>query len=305
MEVHMAFTIIVKNISDCLFNLLRNRLALTFTDAYIIQESSDNLKEDVEMSEFTTCIYDNSKTSENGDIPLYTQNSDGVFYINCSSIVTQIKKLREGSNSTIEEGIDKQKMHLLISHAYIEEREKCIKEDFSFIKETSEFPIRIDLMSGIRMTSVNSAMNTGSLTSLIHDASSKKFKSKRILEYLNPEINGYLTPGKPDNHDDVFEAGIDSIKKFTHHLNILTYSEDIDIKSLVVIEGFRIKEIKEIIHDFDTIHILLPSRMCDESIGMKSTINEIKILLNSNQKLLIHFSEKANMEMKNETIRVN
>ncbi len=302
----MAFSIVIKDDNKDIFTLLKNRLSLVYPDAYITLNNSENLMEELQMSDYSVSISNNRlyKLSSE-EIPLYTISSDGKYIIDCSLIQAAISKVNKKINPGPSVPSFDSKMHLLISYAYIEEREQSINETFSFIKENSDYPIRIDLMSGIRMsTSVKTGLDSGSLTDLLKDTLTSKFRPERILEYLNPEINGYLTPGKPDNSDDVFEYGIKTCIKLLKNLKALSYSSDIDIKSLVVVEGFRISELSQLLPYFDTIHFLLPTRMCKESLGITKTINEFRMQLTSNQQLIVHYCAQKEKEITNETIKV-
>lgn len=301
----MAFSIIIKTDNDDLFKLVKSRLSSKFPDAYIIPDNAQNIEEATSMSEFTTRIYDNLRYDDsNGDIPLYTADSNGNLIIDCSVLTKSIKNLKGDSTSSITIDKPASRMHILISYAYIDERESNISTLFNHLKFEADYPIRIDLMSGIRMaTSVKTGLHSGSLSALLRDVNTSKFKPKRILEYLNPEIGGFLTPGHPDNSDDVFEIGIPACKKLLSNLRKLTYSDEIDVNALVVVEGFRINEIKSLLPYFDDIHFLIPSRMCDESIGLQETINGFSQDLSDKQNLLIHYFEKTNSELLDETIR--
>lgn len=263
----MAFTIIVFEKDLYLKRLIECRLSLSFPDAYISGQ-----KERVEsgLSECTIRLYDDRQFNEdevgNKAIPLFTEGC-----IDCRKLEDQILDILD-----TRERVSDPSMCLLISFAYMDEREDHIRREYSSFKECHDVCIRLDLMSGIRMPSpFTTGLSTGSLTRLLRKCTDPGFDPEEIMDHLNHDSNGFMTAGKPDNPDDVFDLGIDASAVLIKSVRELIERGTVDISCLVVTEGFTVKDLTRISGLFDRVEILLPSRLCEEKNNIEEVLGSL------------------------------
>lgn len=293
----MAFSIFIYENDEAVFTSLKLRLTHYFSDAYIINPSESKNKLVKDVSEFTIVLFDNrqfkmpeKRTTQKCEyIPLYSDDGNNNSVIDCSRIVLLIKNIFSTSN--IEDS-PTGKLNLLLPFAYIDERENFINKNFVNSSSSNQYIIRIDLMSGIRMpSSFKTGADTGSLTELIKDAGKADFTPDRILDYLNPDSLGFLSPGKPLHPDDVFDVNPSHIVSLISNFRRLIQNKELKADGIVVCEGWKTTDILKFVSKCDDVHLLIPSRNCDEIIGMEDFIGAIKRSLSTNSSLHIHYCE--------------
>lgn len=302
----MAFSIYIYEKDVMLYQAVKKRLSHYFPQAYIINPF-ENERKHRDVSEFLVILYDGRqyrKPVSEGSMPctyidLFEANEKGFRLIDCSRISELIRSYTgtaPAKNDTYSIG----KSNLLLSYAYIDERELFIKKVFNS-NTGSDFTLRLDLMSGIRMpSSFKTGMDSGSLTDLISRAGSKAFTKDMILDYLNPDSLGFLTPGKPQRPDDVFDVDFNNILSLLDNFQMLCHSKDSNSDGLIVCEGWRTTDLISMAKYCDKVHILLPERMCDEEKGMVDFINNLKRNLDKDTELKIHYCEDYRKDFHNE-----
>ena len=260
----MAFTIMVYEKDRILFRLLEERLRVSFPDAYIrdgLHHHPDHPDGDDTAVRY---LFDNMQYDESefpsGALPL----RKGAL-VDFRSLVSSLSAIRPGKSK--EAGPN---MHVLFPFAYIEERESFIESYFGSLRDDCDIPVRIDLMSAMRMA--GSDRSFGSLTHLLKAVSLPSFSADKIPEYLNPGVGGYLTAGLPDGQDDVFDAGTDTVILLLEKLKQLSSIVVPTHFVLVVAEGFRTNDMCRICAASPCTHILLPARMnlggMDEAVAI-------------------------------------
>lgn len=291
----MAFGIQIYEQDNYLFELIKERLSCRFPSAYIKRAGAAE-GPDLKLIEEIYTIYDNRQFKEplpggtEGAIPLFADDGKGHSIIDMRKIYDRLKVTDIRTDLHKEPvGLEEDRLRLLISYAYIDERENFIRSAISPGSFESLHPIRIDLMSGIRMPASFSSESKGSVTKLLRTCTDKRFRPVHILEYLNPDITGFLSCGKPDNEDDVFDIGINACTVLLKKLK--TLCEEHDTGALVVAEGWKVNELLELIGLCDTLHILLPARMCTEDTGLTKALGLFRRSLPSGALMTVHYCE--------------
>jgi hypothetical protein len=291
----MTFGILVYENDDYLYSLIRERLTYLFPSAYIERSGHNSSQENLKLIKKIFILYDNRQYKAPEDlngtvpIPLFSELKEHSI-IDMRVIGKAISgSLSSDNDSYITQDSTQDRLRLLISYAYIDERELFIKNVIGPDSFDCIHPIRIDLMSGIRMPASFTYEKTGSLTGLLRSCTGKRFAPARILDYLNPDSNGFLSCGKPENEDDVFDIGIDSCDRLMELLSQLCNQEQTG--ALVVAEGWRMADLIRLIKHCDTLHILLPARMCTEDTGMTKELDLFKRTLPSGSLMTVHYCE--------------
>ena len=289
----MAVLIEVVSDDEYLSELLKLRLAPFFPEAYIAKNGSSLCDELKRICEGSVILYDNKSFTleDHNAIPIF---KDGRRYVDCSSLITELRSLISSSESVPYERSPKGRSHILLPFTYISEREAMIDRVFDPLTADSDLTVRIDLMSGLRMpTPVKSGPDTGSLTSLLARIQDKDFKPEDILDYCNPDLKGFMTPGKPSNPDDVFDNDITTIRSLLKHLKELSSEgSSPTVTTISVIEGFRISDTCSLIKDCDYVDILLPSDDPSDSSGLNKIPSLIERSLTKEQKLTVYYSSQ-------------
>lgn len=292
----MAFGIIIYEKDSYLYALMKERLSAKFPQAYIKQAGIEDRDVDLKLIDEIFMLYDDRQFNpselprEGSPIPIFTDDGKGHRIIDMRMIYEKLTGIKGTETSTVPSGYsDKDRLKLLISYAYIDERETFIKQAIGPESFDCMHPIRIDLMSGIRMPTTFTSDSEGSVTKLLRACENRRFRPAQILEYLNPDSSGFLSCGKPENEDDVFDLGSKACKELLGHLKALCEKEDTG--ALVVVEGWRVSELTEFIPFFDTLHILLPARMCTEDTGMTKELGMFKRALSSGSLMTVHYCE--------------
>lgn len=292
----MAFGILIYEKDDYLYSLIRERLSSRFPQAYIDKADNPGLSTDFKLITDIVVLYDNKQgsapvtNSGRAPVPLFSDDGKGHQIIDMRRVYEDILISGIDEQNDVSRAVDdKDRLRLLISYAYIDERENFIKQVIGPSTFASMHPIRIDLMSGIRMPALFTHSRNGSITTLLRKCADKKFDPNQILSYLNPDSNGFLSAGKPENEDDVYDAGIDSCSRLMALLKALCIKDNAG--ALVVAEGWRESELLELIRYCDTLHILLPARMCTEDTGMVKELGLFKRALTSGALMTVHYCE--------------
>lgn len=277
----MAFTIKVFEKDDYLFSLLKMRLETMFPDAYIINAVEDPGRSDcLDFSEFTKIIYDprNIDMSDFKDaVPIFDER--GV--IDCRKIADRLglaASLRKSADTiSIRSGL----AAALIPYVYMEDREALIDRLLAERVFMSDNALRIDLMGRMRVPGPESAgIRPGGMTRLIELAGKKNFRPEDILSCCNMDKKGFLTPGATNGEDDVYDAGMNVIRRIVASSVALTRSASPTTDALVIFEGFRSSELTELVSDFDEVILLLPSRNSQEDLGTRKLVSGIEQTLN-------------------------
>lgn len=300
----MVFGIKVYEKDEYLYSLIKARLQKRFPQAYISRFDDEGFR----FTDNIKVIYDNKQFESNSldtnsslkAIPLYENNVIDI---------RRIAKLIEdnhASDNNVDFATFEEQVKLLVSFSYIDEREHFINEVLGPDSFNAMHPIRIDLMSGIRMPRGFSSISCGALSNLLRACTDKRFNPEQILEYLGPSSSGFLSPGKPVNEDDVFDIGINA----SAHLMELTKKlcQKMSSGALFVAEGWRVNEIFELIAKCDSLHILLPARMCTEDTGMTNELQFFQRSLKPGSKMTVHYYEdykdSKKPEINYESIRI-
>ncbi|MBR1796953.1 MAG: hypothetical protein IJ757_02935 [Clostridiales bacterium] len=291
----MTFGIIINERDEYLYSLIKERLTYYYPQAYIDRVGSKDPTINYGLISRLYLLYDNRQITspEEGNytlIPLYEDDGKGHMIIDMRRISNDISSFENDKPSlTTEVSVYEDRLKLLISYAYIDERENFIRRAIGPDSFDTIHPIRIDLMSGIRMPTPFVQEAQGSITKLLRDCKGKSFKPQSILDYLNPDSNGFLSAGKPIQEDDVFDIGIEACTRLVSLLRDLCIKENGG--ALVVAEGWRVSELLRFIPCCDSLHILLPARMCTEDTGMVKELGAFKRGLSSGALMTVHYCE--------------
>ena len=113
------------------------------------------------------------------------------------------------------------------------------------------------------------------MTALLEACKSRKFEPEDILKYCNMDDAGFLTPGSCLNNDDVYDMGIQRSITLMNHAATLAHSNIRFVNVVAVVEGFRSKDLPELLSCCDKVTILLPAINAGEDIGCKDLIAEL------------------------------
>ena len=292
----MAFTIIVFEKDRYLKRLIESRLSRSFPDAYI---SGGKERVEAGLSECAITLYDDRQFGEDEvgheAIPLFTEGC-----IDCRRLEDQILDILDTKDRVSDPA-----MCLLISFAYMDEREDYIRKEYSSLKDCHDVYIRLDLMSGIRMPSpLTTGLSAGSLTDLLRSCSDPSFDSEDIMGYLNHDSNGFMTTGKPDSPDDVFDFGIETSATLIKKVRELVNLNSISVSCLVVTEGFTVKDLSFIAGLFDRVEVLLPSRLCEEKNNIEEVLGNISRHITGDTFIKVRYCDESKESGKGEHIRV-
>lgn len=323
LEAFMKSGIIIYELEDYLFKLLKFRLSSFFPDGYIVRGTSIELTNDsVPLADKFHVIYNpleflpeqiqmfiSKLQGHISLIPLYEEHNDGYYEtIDCKQLYNMIMTaeydLTKGSEFTNNpiDAADNGKTVVLIPFSYISEREHLIKSELSSLKD-SRMCLRLDLMSGIRMPDTFSSygQEKGNLSEILDLSLKGTIKSENFLQFATPDNLGFMTVGKPNNSDDVFDYDLTTITRLIKRAKELNFDKSYPINVLIVAEGFRIRELEVIASLADELHILLPERLYQDNLGFKEEIGRITRSLKPDKSLCIHYIENLKTEIKYET----
>ncbi len=319
----MNHAVIIYEDDDFLYGLLRFRLSLYLPDCYIMRDGDKNYLNNInQFSDTLFVLFDDHQYNEYDvsieDIeginvfylPLYSEE-DNCTLIDCKELAMRIAQTKTSvrQKTTCAENTGRTEhggVHILIPFSHIDERERFIDEELSFLRDSDNMCIRLDLMSGIRMPTnySGSYSSVGSLTQLLDKAKSKHICSEDILSFVNPDSNGFFTPGKPQRSDDIFDYGTDTLITLINALSTLVNEDSDRFTGLIVAEGFRFRELIKLASCCDVIHILLPKRMYETDLGFKTEIAELTKNIPTDCKVTVYDSDKYQTERQLETIKI-
>lgn len=317
--------IIIYELEDYVFKLLKFRLSTLLPDSYIIRGTSTELNSDsLPFAENIHILYDSNqftmtqicKFSEKIKNPVsissvFRDDLDGNEIIDCAHLYNRITSTDYSMNriaQSTDENIPSSKpgkVSVLLPFSYIDEREFFIHSQLSYLKDTS-MCLRLDLMSGIRMPYSFSGIDRSncSITQLLSLAKNGRLTPEDILAFCTPDNNGYLVTSKPFHSDDVFDYGIDVIEKVLLTSRMLTKETSYPMNILVVAEGFKINELAKIASLGDEVNILLPKRLHQTDLGFKEEIGRITRVLPPEIKVTLHDTEKLKMDKNYEAMQI-
>jgi hypothetical protein len=277
---------------DCyLCELLRLRLTPMFPGAYIEPAGSSLCEELRQICDRKICLYDNRTyvIKDDPSVPIF---GDGSISgpVDCEAIRRQLEELMSDIREEAAVSSLTGRSHILLPFTYINDREAMIEKEFSPFTSDSDLTVRIDLMSGIRMPlPIKNGPDDSSLDRLLIRAGHRDFRPEDILEYCNPDIKGFMTPGRPSEPDSVFDHDRQDL------ISLLKAMRDLSaaggqptVTALCVIEGFRMSDTCELIRYADNIHILLPS---DDASGLSGIPSIIERAAQRGQKVIVHYSK--------------
>lgn len=265
----MAFTIKIYEKNEYLYTLLKKRLISFYPDAYIVNPYLDQQDYIDRFSTHTRVIYDPADINIS-DIPHTTTSpirlTEDSGIIDCSRLIQMLKREEE---SPVGIRPVSGSMYAVLPFVYSDQRERFIS---SLATELSgaDFNIRLDFTSKLRAMWKGSVRSN--MTSLLEACRSMKFVPEDILKYCNMDDYGFLTPGSTTNYDDIYDAGIERSKILLNHAADLAHSKTRFVNVLAVIEGFRTKDLPELLCSCDKVSILLPAESTEEDIGAKDLI---------------------------------
>ena len=296
----MAVLIDVISDDDYLSELLRLRLAPMFPNAYIARRGSSLCEELRDMCDSTICLYDNRtyKPDEPNAVPVFGSGKA----VDCNALGSAISSLMSDTKPEVTVTSLPGRSHILLPFTYINERESMIENMFSPFSSDSDLTVRIDLMSGLRMPSSGiSGSDNNAFDSLLQRAGKRDFSPADILEYCNPDMRGFMTPGRPAEPDNVFDHDKNTLISLLKGLRGLSSTKTSPtVTTLSVIEGFRLADTCELIKHADNIHILLPSDDPEDSSGLSKIPPLIERSMERGQKIFVHYSEEYKKGMPNE-----
>ncbi len=321
----MSTGIVIYEKNDYVFTLLKSRLSIYFPDSYIFRAGSDDLSQgNGELASITDVIYDDHQFSEyevrefsnsfssNTDelIPLYSISDDGKECIDCSTLARLLSRNTKDSildgNLTINHAINKPgKTLLLLPFAYISERESYIDHMLQDFKNETDICLRLDIMSGIRMPQrFTTATDKGSLTALLKLAQKDTLTINDIPNYCNPDGYGFITPGKPENSDDVFDYGFQAIEKLIKTASEFSHQEDMPVNTCIVMEGFRFADLRKAASIADELHILFPRELYSRDISFKTEIGSLIRQVKFGCKIITAYSDDYKESKLHETVTI-
>lgn len=265
----MAFTIKIYEKNEYLYTLLKKRLISFYPDTYIVNPYLDQQDYIDRFSTHTRVIYDPADINIS-DIPHTTTSpirlTEDSGIIDCSRLIQMLKREEE---SPVGIRPVSGSMYAVLPFVYSDQREMFIS---SLATELSgaDFNIRLDFTSKLRAMWKGSVRSN--MTSLLEACRSRKFVPEDILKYCNMDDYGFLTPGSTTNYDDIYDAGIERSKILLNHAADLAHSKTRFVNVLAVIEGFRTKDLPELLCSCDKVSILLPAESTEEDIGAKDLI---------------------------------
>lgn len=262
----MAFEIIIYNTESYINSLLIRTLEDKYNNAYV-RLHTDPLVINPELVNKSIALYDNrdgemvSKSKQNRNyewIPLYFLC--GKTYLIDADLVTQAidNSLANSSIRSIHKNKNSKsgRLNLLISLVYPDDRERFISKNLANYITSDSMCIRYDFCWGTLSASETLGIDSGFMTQLLIKAN-KNLSPDKITEYLNPDSNGFLTPGPTENPDDIYKLGIASCTKLLTKTKEFMNKES-SFNTLAVVEGYKTSDILELVPYADHIDIILP-----------------------------------------------
>lgn len=291
----MAFTIKIYEKNEYIYSLLKKRLSCFYPDAYIVDPYFDEQDYEDRFSDFTRVIYDPKDLNEDeasaiASSPIKLTEDGGI--IDCARLISM---LRPTDDAPLIAKPLTGTLTAVIPFVYSDVRDNFIR-DLSSGFPDSDMNIRLDFTSKLR-SSWHSRSGCN-MTSLLEACRSKKFVPEDILKYCNMNDSGFLTPGSTANYDDVNDLGINRSITLMHHAASLAHSDLRSINVLSVIEGFRTKDLPELLAECDKAIILLPARSAIEDLGSKDLISMLTKTL-GRERIEVYYAEELSLRDKN------
>lgn len=320
----MNIGIIIFEKEDYLYKLLKFRLSTYFPDGYIIRGVSGGISSaDIPLAKKIHVLYDSDQYSLEQirsdcnriemDInisSIYNEEFCKGRIIDCKYLAKKIMENNIATSQIINKISSNNsfngKLIILISYAYMDERENLIDTEFDYLRRDTHMCLRIDLMSGIRMPSSFTGVesSSGGITDILTLAAKESLEPKDIMAYSTPDSKGFITPGKPTHTDDVFDFGIEPVVNLVETAKELTTDITFPINVFIVTEGFRFKDLIRIAALADELHFLLPERLLSDYLGFKSEIGSITRALPPEVPVTMHYCDNIIKSQRYETVKI-
>ena len=284
----MAFTIRIYEKDNYIYSLLKRRLISFFPDAYIVNPYFDEEDYEDRFSTSTRILYNpsdvNSEDVSYGSAsPIRLTEDSGI--IDCSRLIRLLRS--EEVPAAIKRSVSGS-VYAVLPFVCSEARERYIKSLSSGLSD-ADFNIRLDFTSKLRALRRDSA--GCNMTGLLEACRSKKFDPEDILKFCNMDESGFLTPGTTKDYDDVYDLGTARSVTLINHAASLAHSKGRTVNVLNVIEGFRTKELPELLSVCDKITLLFPSVNEAEETGTQDLIALLTRTLGK-ERLSVRYSEE-------------
>lgn len=283
----MAFTIKIYEKNRYVYSMLKKRLICFFPDAYIVDPYIDVQDYEDRFSTYTRILYNPADININ-DIahespsPIRLTEDSGI--IDCARLISMIRSEEDPIVLTRPESGC---LYAVLPFVYTDVRDRFIS-DLSTDLSGADFNVRLDFTSKLRALWRKSA--GCNMTQLLEACRSKKFLPEDILKYCNMDDSGCLTPGSTTNFDDVYDAGVERSISLMNHAANLAHSYVRLVNVIAVIEGFRTKDLPELLSRCDRVSILLPSDSEGEDMGAKDLIAMLTQKL-GRERISVHYSD--------------
>ena len=266
----MAFTIKIYEKDEYIYSLLKKRLISFYPDAYIVNPYIDPEDYSDKFSTYTRVVYDPSDinlpdTLTTTSSPIRLTEDSGI--IDCAKL---IPLLGSEEGPTANEVPVSGSVYAVLPFVYSDVRDSFIR-DLSKRLSGSDFNIRLDFTSKLRALWRSSSGNN--MTSLLEACKSRKFLPEDILKYCNMDDKGFLTPGSTTGFDDVYDLGTERSKTLMNHAANFAHMQTRLVNVLAVLEGFKTKDLPELLSCCDKVFILLPASNIGEDLGSKDLIS--------------------------------
>jgi len=283
----MAFTIRIYEKNGYIYSLLRRRLSCFFPDAYIVNPFFDEQDYEDRFSDFTRVLYDPADINEeafSANLSTSIRLTDDGGVIDCARIISMIKPKED--TQLITRKISGS-FTAVIPFVCSDERERFIRELTTRLPD-ADFNIRLDFTSKLR-SSWHSRSGCN-MTSLLEACRSRRFVPGDILKYCNMDDSGFLTPGSTANYDDINDLGVSRSVTLMHHAAQLSHSDGRYVCVLAVLEGFRSKDLPDLLSECDKAYILLPAKNAIEDLGSKDLLSMLTKSLGS-ERIEVYYAE--------------
>lgn len=286
----MAFTIRIYERDRYIYTLLKKRLSCFYPDAYIVNPFFDEQDYEDRFSDFTRVLYDPEDLNEaDGSIDLSSSvrlTGDGGI-VDCARIISMLQPIEDVPSLSHSKHVTGS-FTAVIPFVCSDTRDIFIKELSSRLPDT-DFNIRLDLTSKLR-SSWHSRSGCN-MTALLEACKSRKFAPDDILKYCNMDDNGFLTPGSTADYDDINDLGSARSVMLMRHAAKLAHSSNRYLNVLAVLEGFRTKDLPDLLSECDKAYIILPARNAIEDMGSKDLIAMLTRTL-GHERLEVYYAEE-------------
>lgn len=272
----MAFTIRIYETDSYIYSLLKRRLGEFYPDAYIVNPYLEDQDSENMFSEFERVIYDPSNMKEE-DISHMAASAlrltDDGGIIDCSRL---IQLLLPSEDAPVINQPTTGTHTAVIPFVYSDVRDRFVS-DLENDLTGADFNIRLDFTT--RLRALWNRSSCSNMTALLQDCRSRRFVPEDILKYCNMDDSGFLTPGSCRNNDDVYDLGIERSLTLIHLASDLAHSKVRFVNVVSIIEGFKTKDLPDLLSSCDRVYILLPARNAGEDIGAKELISVLTKVL--------------------------